>query len=444
MESYKDQDKRLATDILEREYFSQFRQAQKHFEIFLFGQCTAGCEYCYLYKHHSDLYPKTISNVKQILKNLDILLKWFIKNNFSCPIHIFSAEWLNNDEVRDQVFEIFYNNFKSSNKKPLFISIPTNASFIENDSQTNNIQMWINKFKYDLNLTIMMSISIDGKYCDDGRIRHTDDYYFKLFQFASINNYLFHPMVSSYNIKNWIENYKWWRDNIENKNLMMLEVRDETWNKKSINDLLNFLNFEIDYKFKNDFNNNKQQFLRYILNIQDNNKGIVSFYNNITIFNDYFSTDNINCTVRNNCLTVRVGDLSIAMCHRLYYEELEIGKFIVKNNEIIDFDETNVALLIAKGALNRQYLPHCETCKFRKSCVGFCLGNSYENYMNPFVPTMEVCEMYTAKITFLFMKYLQMGLFDELENIKDELNDETIKYLTDSIREISGGIKEND
>ena len=442
MTDYKYQDKKLALDVLERNYFSFYRKGKKHLEIFLFGQCSAGCEYCYLYKNNSILYPKNISNVDKILKNLDILLKWYIKNHFYCPIHIFSAEWLNIDNLRDKVFKIFYNNFKNSHKKPLLIDIPTNASFIENEVQTKIIQKWINKFKNELDIQILLSISIDGKYCDDGRVIHTDEYYEKLFNFTYKNNFLFHPMVSSYNVKNWIENYKWWVSNNQN-DLMMLEVRDETWTKESINDLLKFLDFEINYKFKNNFNSNKKLFLKYILGLRDN-KYQWPQYNNISLLQIISNYDFATCTVNDSCLPIRVGDLSVAMCHRLYYEELEIGKFIIKNDEIVDFDETNVALLIAKGALNRQYLPHCETCKFRKSCVGFCLGNSYENYMNPFVPTMEVCEMYTVKITFLFMKYLQMGLFDELENIKDELNDETIKYLTDSIREISGGIKEND
>ena len=443
IENYRDQDKKLAKDILERTYFSQFRQGKKDLEVFLFGHCSANCEYCYLRKNSQILYPTNISNVDDILNNLKILLNWYIENKFKNRISIFSAEWLDNDNIRDKVFKIFYDAFKKEEVyKPIYILIPTNANFINNQQQIDNIKDWVNKFK-NISIDVYLSLSVDGKYCDEQRTLQSADFYNKLADFMKEMNFLAHPMVSSTNVKNWKQNYQWWDDlNLAN-NLMTLEVRDETWDKNSIKDLLEFLNFEIDNKFVKDFNSNKKLFLKYILNLADN-RYVLPTYNNISILHIKNSKNLISCSVNSNTLHVRLGDLSVGMCHRLYYPELEIGNFIVQNNKIIDFNEKNVSLLITKDYLNRQFLPHCDNCKFRNSCIGFCLGNSYENYMNPFVPTMEVCEMYIAKITFLFMKYLQMGLFDELENIKDELNDETIKYLTDSIREISGGIKEND
>ena len=439
METYKSQDKKLALDVLDRYYFSEFKQGKKNLELFLFGQCSANCEYCYLKKYQENLYPNNISNKEIILQNLDILLKWYIKNQFKCSLSLFSAEWLDNNEIREKVFSILYNNFFQSEYFPKQIIIPTNGHFILNDLQINSILNWYDKFK-NINISLAFSISIDGKYCDEGRILYDDNFYKKLFDFAKKTNALFHPMVSSSNVKNWIQNYEWWEKQNQANNLMMLEVRDESWTSESISDLLKFLNFEIDYKFKHTFNSNKKLFLQYVLNIPNNNYNIPS-YNNLNILSSPTEKSFINCTVTSKTLPIRVGDLSIAMCHRLYYDELIVGNFIVENNEIIDFNEKNVSLLIARSYLNQQFLPHCDSCRFRKSCVGFCLGNSYENYKNMFVPTMEVCEMYSAKISFLFIKYAQMGLFDELYQIKSQISDENIKYLTDILADLTRGIK---
>ena len=54
--------------------------------------------------------------------------------------------------------------------------------------------------------------------------------------------------------------------------LMMLEVRDETWTNDSIVQLLEFLNYQIDYQFETDFHNDKKEFLKYLLRIENKYK----------------------------------------------------------------------------------------------------------------------------------------------------------------------------
>jgi sulfatase maturation enzyme AslB (radical SAM superfamily) len=62
--------KKLANDILERNYYSSFRnKGPKKLEIFLMGACKANCEYCYLKKHQKYLYPAKLHDYDTIVNN---------------------------------------------------------------------------------------------------------------------------------------------------------------------------------------------------------------------------------------------------------------------------------------------------------------------------------------------------------------------------------------
>ena len=168
--------------------------------------------------------------------------------------------------------------------------------FIHSKNSTEKIQEWIDLFK-TINIQICISASIDGKYCDDDRTSCDDEFYLNLRNFLIKNNFLVHPMVSSYNVDKWIENYKWWLETFPGKisdNLMALEVRDETWTSESIGKLLEFINFIIDYKFINIFKKNKQEFLQYILGIHPDKKYFIP-YNNIQLL-AYIGTSAHKCS----------------------------------------------------------------------------------------------------------------------------------------------------
>ena len=49
-------------------------------ELMITSDCNKDCEYCYLQKHKDFLYPKDIRNHEQILKNLELYLKFLLKN----------------------------------------------------------------------------------------------------------------------------------------------------------------------------------------------------------------------------------------------------------------------------------------------------------------------------------------------------------------------------
>lgn len=441
-ENYKDQDNKLAKLMLERIYYKSFQKGEKEIELFLTGQCSAHCEYCYLNKHSKELYPLEYHNIELILKNLDTTLKWYKNNKFKATFSIFSAEWLNQNDLRDQVFNIFYDNFKTEQYyKPQSIVIPTNMQFIHDDNMILKIQEWIDKFN-NIGIQIKVSGSIDGKYCDDFRTPVDDTFYEKCFKFLEKNDFHCHPMVSSHNCENWIQNYEWWRTVAPEKigkGLMMLEVRDQSWDDTNIESLLKFLNYQIDYQFNNDFNQDKKEFLKYIFRKKNKYLNLFPSYCNLALhstFDLFDNTDTTHCSVNHTNLVIRLGDMAILPCHRQGYKELILGHYIIENNEIIDFEIKNIELFIAYNHLKKSCYPHCECCKFIGLCPGFCLGNSYEEYKNPFIPVKEVCKMYKSKYRFLIWKYYNLGLFENLEDLKELIPEMAFNYINDILLDI--------
>ena len=317
--------------------------------------------------------------------------------------------------------------------------------FLKDDKMTAQVEGFMDKLQ-ELNIRFDLSVSIDGKYCEYGRTECDDEYYEKLKNFMVARDIRFHPMVSADNVKYWIDNYVWFRQTFPDqiaKEIMTLEVRNSDWTEESIQDLIRFCDFLIDYKF-DEFNHNKEEFLKYILGIYDINRGDAGIPYNVIELNNTgvcSNVDAISCSL-NNSLSIRVGDLSVAPCHRLFYPELAIGKFETdENHKIVDFNVENPGLLITKCNMKRSCLPHCERCKFNDVCVGFCCGASYEEYKNMLIPQLEVCKMYQTKITFLIFKYYSMGLFDDeiFETIRDKVSPQRYKYLKDLINSFFAG-----
>lgn len=446
-----EENKKLANDILYRHYFHNFKEGDiSSLELFVLGQCKANCEYCYLKKQGSKLYPLEGQNLTNIINNLQTILNWYKKNEFICPLDIFSGEWLTT-EYRDAIFNTIYDNFKNIDKRPNCILIPDNMQFLKNEEATKKVIEWIEKFK-KLGIPILISASIDGKYCDNGRTPNEDEFYKKVFELCEKYHFYAHPMVSAHNIDYWIDNYVWWRENAPKdvgRHLMMLEVRNEDWTQEKIQSFIRFLDFLIDYRFKNDFNENKEEFLKYILRLPGANGedyGHECSYENITFNNMSFdlAQDSISCSFYNN-FCIRLGDLAVPICHRTSYEELLIGKFNLTNDEnIMEFEPTNLALLNAKCNIARSALPHCENCPYIGVCVGFCCGNSYENCKNLFIPTKEVCDLYKAKYSFLLYKYNQMGLFDYMDSIQSSMRPQYFAYIQNLIESVNSEIKNNE
>ena len=424
---YKQENKKLANDFLERFYYDNFRkfsdnnQTKRYLEIFLLGQCKANCEYCYLKKNQKFLYPAEISNHETILLNLEKTLNWYIENKFICNIEIFSAEWITTP-IMEKVFNLLYNKFSTTDIKPNIISLADNMLFINYPEIVNKIENYITKFEQDLNIKLVFSASVDGKYCDFGRTENNDDFYEKVFKFILNHNYGFHPMISPTNVSHWIDNYLWFEQYLtpnQMLDIMTLEVRNVGWDQESIGHLIRFCDFLTD-KIYNYFNKDIDKMFDYVFGIKS------TYLNYSTIRLKPSDATRVSCRKQNN-LCIRMGDLSVAPCHRLFYPQLIAGHFETNESTLLDFEPENLANYIVSRKMKRNNLPYCEECEWSIFCPGHCHGASYEHCGNEYVPTMGICDLYKAKYAFLLYKYNYLGLFTEKNMSK--LNQTTAKNI---------------
>lgn len=445
------EDKLLANDILERHFYDNFRNPEKYsnkksLEIFLTGACRANCEYCYLKQNLQELYPINLHDEDQIVQNVQLILNWYIKNQFKCNIEIFSADWIATPLAK-KIFNIFYNTFKDAEYKPPAIICPDNMQFLKNNDLTLQVENYI-KLMESIGIPLILSASIDGKYCDNYRTPNSDDYYEKLASFLKQHSFLIHPMISANNAKHQIKNFSWMLNNFGEDivyHSTFLEVRNSDWNENSIQDLIQFCDYLVDTIFET-MGQDKLKMLKYVFHIKDFSSIDQKFnhdaHNPIRLpLNEFFSGhDSIGCSFNLN-LSIRAADLVVAPCHRLFYPLLHLGHFNIVNNEIIDFEPKNVSLLAGQRHFKRSCMPICEHCGLIGICIGHCLGSSYEEYGNMMIPQMEVCQMLRSKTAFLIYKYNTMGLFEKLPEIKHLLKDEEYHYLEDLISSILEDMK---
>lgn len=390
-------------------------------EIYITSTCNQACSYCYLY-NNKGIYPAEFNKKSQILKNLHILYNWIEENNFFIPkIEFFSGEIWHNDYGLE-VLEITYEHLQKFHFTN-HITIPSNCSFVMDNMQLAKIQRYINKFK-NIGVFIHFSISVDGEIIEDysrplvNGERKTQEFYDKLFLFAKHNNFAFHPMVSSYNVKHWIENYEWWKSKFEiyefvPRDLMMLEVRNDDWTDETIQQYCDFMDYIINDSIKNQFKGDSYKFLLYIL----------ALANNDNLENGYFpyalpKTDNFQgCTIPSH-MTVRLGDLAICPCHRTAYNKYLYGKFIVEDDKIVDIEGNNPQIAIRALMANNNYASFgCDSCVYRDYCLKGCFGSQYESTGDPFIPIPSVCKFFKAKYDFLVKKYIDLGIYDIIEKV---------------------------
>lgn len=424
----------IVKTLLTNRYFNPWREYKKFeydenfdkslineskLEIYVTAKCNQKCDYCYLVKH-KELYPAEFDKKELILKNLNILIDWIIENNFYIPtIEIFSGEiWHTNFGL--DILEIIYQGIQKGLQTNMVL-IPSNCSFILDKIQTQKIQHCINKFE-KIGVRLCFSISVDGKIIENFRPLNSSEkekndlFYDNLFLFAEHNNFHFHPMVSAKNINKWIENYLWFEEmfykyNLNIETIMMLEVRNNDWDEKSIQEYKEFLDFLINKKLK--YHKTIDNFFNYLFNFDNSNETPDGYLPYALPFAYTFQ----GCTVSDN-LTVRLGDLAICPCHRTAYNKLLYGHFIVKDNKIIDIEGNNpeIASRILLANNNIASL-NCDVCKINKFCLKGCFGSQYETEKDMFFPIQSVCNLFLEKYDFLIKKYTELGIIDYLKKI---------------------------
>ena len=430
---YEEQNNELVNSFLERTFFKNYRLPKNSkdrcanwskFEMVLTSTCNLGCKYCYLHKHGKQLYPDEIKDEDKIINNVSILTDWLIENKMTPEIELFTGEMFA-QEMNFEVLNVIYNKYKDLNNelKPPIITVPTNYSFLLDERTTQRVEENIQRFK-EIGIRLGLSASVDGKYLEHNRPftkKHgedafifkaengdrDDEFYDKLFAFNKKYKMGFHPMVYSNDMHLWKENWLWFQENFEKynipfNNIYLLEVRNEEWSQKQIEDFSEFIEFLIKWTFYKKCNQSPKKFRDFIFK----KKG----YN---ILSKPLSSvgRGIGCSIQ-SCLPVRMGDLSVFPCHRTMYDQFKEFEFTVEDNKITGIRGVNPEMIIAEKTFQGKTLPMCETCVIKESCSLGCLGSQYESTGEMFSPIPTVCKL-EHTLTYTIARTL-----DELEMLR--------------------------
>lgn len=388
-------------------------------EIYITSACNQKCDYCYLIKNEG-LYPKDCMDPQLILHNLRLLFDWIIENGYQIPKCEFFTGEIWHTAFGLEVLEITLEYLKKGLCVGWFM-IASNCSFLMDEIQTCKIQHYINEFR-NMGTGLVFSISVDGKPIEsirplaNGKER-TDAYYDRMFLFAKHNNFKFHPMVAAKSANKWIENHQWWESELKKwdldiEELMTLEVRNGDWTDDDIKHYNKFLKYLIDKYIMDHCDNNIYTFANHLMctRLGGTNSAVGGYVPWCFPETDSF----IGCTCSTD-LTIRLGDLAIAPCHRTAYNKYLYGKFVVEDDKISDIEANNpqMACKILMSNFNLASFG-CDTCTFNAYCLKGCYGAQYEEQGDPFIPIPSVCNFFKEKNGFLLHYYESIGVIDYL------------------------------
>lgn len=416
----------LVKNILNRTFFTAWKN-QKYkenediygnyasLEIQINASCDLKCKYCYYTNHGKDLYPAKIAKPDLVLKNLDILLDWLSKNKYYPKFDFFSGEPFSQPVGFEALEKLIDWHIKEGVDGQ--IAVPTNFSFIFSDDKTDEVERLLTKGREN-GVGVFLSVSIDGKYCDanrpfrDGRVR-TDEYYDKVFAFAKKWRWSFHPMVYSENIEKWSDNFLWFQKNLKKhdipwQSMYLLEVRNSEWTKDQLKEFYKFSRFVVKWAYEMS-GVSKSDFPRY------------AFENKLFNLFSMFSSAGrgIGCSIQST-MQLRLGDLTTTLCHRSAYDGLNLFRFAVEGDEIIDIEPLNYGMMVAMYSADNNVFPWCENCPIRDFCTGQCLGAMYELNGDPFVPIPTVCALEHAKVAAMMDEIVELGLFQYFYDFTDK------------------------
>lgn len=408
--------------------------------------CNQKCEYCYLYKYGDELYPYKGSK-EELLKNLDLILDYIYNNKKMFP---YTFELFGGDLFIDDIFfdiinifekyfksilkkypELFFNNNKNiPYEQQVTIIVPSNLSFVYNSPEKGNkVTNLLKRLEKEYNVRISFSWSTDGLYCTDSREKKelNQEYFDTILSFCIKNQVGVHPMVAPENIKNWIKNYDWWLEFQEELNRktnhegdfqpFLLEVRNGYWSDENIEDYKKLLTHIIEVRYEKvgkDINK-----LAYHLfhqgEINDKNPILLNSHD-IASFD--FCTpgrgqENIGCSMPHT-FTINLNDLTLPICHRLTYQHLVGGYFILneEKNKIIGIEAKNPTVYITAKTINQLSIPKCATCNLKEVCMKQCFGSQFEQYGELFLPIENICKLLKSKYYHLMYLYDKYGVID--------------------------------
>lgn len=430
--------------------------AMSMLELIVTPECNQKCEYCYITKYGSELYPHnsradketTLNNMKMIMDYFVYEKKYIFKNYELFAGDMFSTDlFFGTMEILYPYFEYMYDKAPelfSIGVDERVIIIPCNMRFVSNDEIAQQVKEWIKKFA-TLNVKIVFSWSHDGKYSSDIRekIELTDEYYDKVFTFLKETHGGLHPMLSYEGIQNAKANLDWWiemyqkyfpeRVAIGDYMPIHLEVRNNGWTDETISEYLEFLRYRME-KIFDMFKEDIDAVSRYLFHYDG--QGLPDYDQFDCIAFEPFRDNLMSCSMQ-KAIMVRVSDMAIVPCHRLSYHQF-IGGWFVPNEErtkIIDLKANNVGQLIDIKSHQVTLSPECCICWNNKNCLHGCLGSQYEWSGELYLPIPSVCKLQKAKTSFILKMFVETGILQSAinQNLLKEYHKNHLLYLCERL-----------
>lgn len=428
-------------------------------ELIVRPECNQSCEYCYIHQYGKELYPieERVDN-ETILNNLKIFLNYVFNERkiFISRWELFSGDLFYDGLIFD-ILDVFYDILKPLYqtykqlflRNPVFITGPFNFSFAQKADQVNKMYQYILRFK-EIGCVIGLSCSTDGRYAVDSREKIiTDDIYWdNLFSAVKLLEAGMHPMISSENIDNYIQNYDWWIESYKKYfgdriaaggdfQPMFLEVRNDTWTPDKINAYLALLDHMIEVRLE--MCDNNIELLAYHLFNGDGAEGslkkLIQHDPLVLDWKDAHSQDRLGCSIQ-GLLHVQLNNLNIIPCHRTSYKIFTAGHFTIDNNHIIGVEAYNPSPLLSILFMKNSLAPKCSICPYSTVCMQGCLGAQYESTGEIFQPCPTVCDFMMARINYLIKRYDEMGVLKSAFKqglINDEFKQTILKLQAEDL-----------
>ena len=187
-------------------------------ELIIRPECNQKCEYCYMVKYRTKLYPEVVNN-STILNNLSMVIQEFIAQKYIISrFDLFAGDLFYDNLFFDimPILEQYYVFLKDNQivlSEDAKIMIPCNMSFCADDNKIDKVRNICNRFLKEYNIRVLFSYSTDGIYSADVREKKElkEEYFDKIFSFCEEMGWCVHPMISYEGIDNAIENYEWFK-----------------------------------------------------------------------------------------------------------------------------------------------------------------------------------------------------------------------------------------
>ena len=430
--AYEAENKQLANDILDRNYYYRWKDGEGNLELFLtLGNNEASLNAPKvlrdLQKNKDNLFPSQLDDMSISIPHLSSILNWYKNNKFRCDISLLGDGWVFDDSFK-QMFRILYETFIDATVVPKNIYLTLPIKYFEEDTQVDFLLNYINKFETDLNINFTVKIISYGAYIDE---EVSNDLYKQVLHLIAknFNHFYFECPIYQSDMSKWEDNARWWISlpNAIFKSTHFIEKSSNEWTDADV---------EIYQKVLTRFS------VKLTSSLTNETVGDAYKYLFVTEFYDMINPAQIplrNYTTGkayldesvHNTLGIRCSDLSVYLTAGLCVDELIIGNYVVEDDKIIDFIPKIVELFVIKDHLKFSCLPYCEACPYVGICSGYELPVAYEIYSTPLMPIRKHCFMQNEKIEYLIHLYNQLGVFDKLSEFKIEPSEK--RYLNDLI-----------